>query len=248
MDSEKYISEIKGPTSLTERVYERLENAIINLEIKPGQVIQEPELARQLGISVTPVREAINRLIGDGFLVRKSRRTRVTQFSRSEIEDLYEVRAHLEVLAVEKAISNMTDEDIEYLKRLQEKGEGYVRSHDADGYEEYNSQFHSKIRSMSKNRLLIQLIDTMMKKNRLVMSSQAHTTPSHKWASAVKEHMEIVGLIEKRDTQKAKAAMRKHIDTANRLFLDVYLEDNLKNSDEMQNNLSRAHKDSENPT
>lgn len=95
---------------------------------------------------------------------------------------------------------------------------------------------------------MTQLIDTLLKKNRLVMSSQTHTTTAERRASSHKEHMEIVNLIEKRDTQKAKAKMREHILTANRRFLNIYLEKNVMNSDEMKNNQKRPSKDRENAT
>ena len=100
----------------------------------------------------------------NGFIVRENRRTTVTQFSKDEIEDLYRIRANLETLAVEKAILNMTHEDIQYLQKLQVKGEEHLRSGDVVGYVEYELQFHSKIRSMSKDRLLAQLIDIIIKK------------------------------------------------------------------------------------
>ncbi len=120
-----------------------------------------------------------------------------------------------------------------------ENGDECVRSNDKELYEDYNIRFHSKICSMSKNKLLTQLMGDLMKKNRLVMSSQTHTTTLDRRAGSHKEHIEIVDLIEKRDTEKVKEKTREHIYSANRRFIDIYLESNKMNSDEIKNNLKR---------
>ena len=85
MNEAELLARIEGPRNLAESVYIRIEEAITNLIIKPGEEIQEVKLARQLGTSVTPVREALNHLAGDGLIIREpNKRPRVVKFSYKE--------------------------------------------------------------------------------------------------------------------------------------------------------------------
>ena len=212
------LAKIEGPRSLTESVYMRLEEAIINLTIKPGEEMQEVSLAKQLGTSVTPVREALNRLAGDGLIIKgPNKRPRVVKFSDKEIEDLYDVRGALESHAIFLAASFVTSDDIAHLREIQKLGVNYHLSGETKEYQVYNANFHEAILKLSHNNLLIEMMASIMKKNRLCMASTVLIPGRSK--QATEEHEEMINLLEKKDASKAQEAMRKHIELAR---IDVF--------------------------
>ena len=213
------LTEIEGPRNLTEHVYMRIEKAITEFRIKPGEEIQEVGLAKQLGTSVTPVREALNRLVGDGLIIREpNKHPRVVKFSEKEIEDLYDIRSVLESLGVFLAASHITPDDIARLRKIQERGKKCHISGDMEGHGVYNAEFHEAILDLSQNSLLIEMMAKIRKKNMLCMSSTMMIPGMIE--QALKEHAEIIGLLEKRDTAKVQKAMRRHIELRKKAFLE----------------------------
>jgi len=216
-NNENPLTEIEGPRNLTEHVYMRIEKAITEFRIKPGDEIQEVGLAKQLGTSVTPVREALNRLAGDGLIIREpNRHPRVVKFSGKE--DLYDIRSALESLGVFLAASHITPDDIARLKKIQERGEKYHRSGDMEGHGVYNAEFHEAILDLSQNSLLIEMMAKIRKKNMLCMSSIMMIPGMIE--HALEEHAEIIDLLENRDAPKVQEAMRRHIELRKKAFLE----------------------------
>jgi DNA-binding GntR family transcriptional regulator len=215
------LARIDGPRNLAESVYIRIEEAITNLTLKPGDEIQEVKLAKQLGTSVTPVREALSRLVGDGLIVREpNKRPRVAKFSYKEIEDLYDIRGALESLGIYLAASHITSDDIASLRQLQKQGSIYVLSRKIEEYKAYNAHFHQSILNISHNVLLAEMMETIRKKIVLFVSSTV-LIPGRS-EQGIKEHAEMINLLEKRDASAAREAMRNHIELAKEGFLSNY--------------------------
>ena len=104
------------PKSLADQVYERLEESILNGEYSPGDILTEKQLSVELGVSRTPIREALSRLEYDSLVKETSQGTEVRGINEDDVKDLYDVKKNLETLAVKKAVENMTEEDIKALK------------------------------------------------------------------------------------------------------------------------------------
>lgn len=213
------IGKISRPRNLTNWVYETLEEAIINHSLKPGEEIPEYKLAEMLGISNTPVREALNRLTADGLVIKeRNKAPRVIVFSRREIEELYSIRAVLEGFAIASAVKMAMENDIQILEDLQTRGETYCRKGLIDEYKKYHRQFHDMILSLSQNNLLIQMMVAINKKVRFCLSTTV-LIPG-RMERGVEEHRKMVDYFKTKDSEKAKELMEQHI----LLTKDAYIE------------------------
>lgn len=222
-----HLSKLKGHRNLTDRVYERIQKAITGLAIKAGEEIQEVRLAQQLGTSVTPVREALHRLVGDGLIVREpNKRPRVIVLTEREINDLYDLRGALESFGASLAAQNAKPNDIESLRDLQKRGEEYHRAGMIEEYKAYNDQFHEKIVSLSGNKLLVQMMEAIRNKNRLCVSSTVMIPGRSQ--QAIEEHRELISALEEGDPRGARETMSRHIQLAKEAFLESYREEVLK--------------------
>src|SRR3990172_1776577 len=109
----------KGRSLASERAYRYLRDSIYDGHFKPGQIVTEEEVASVVGVSRTPVREALRRASADGFLELEGfRRARVSNFTDEDPRDIFEIRANLEALAAERAALHISDEEIVQLEQL----------------------------------------------------------------------------------------------------------------------------------
>jgi len=196
-------------------VYEKLKGQIINFTLKPGQKLQDRQLGSQFGVSRTPVREVLNRLVQEGFVRQISGRGYfVKEITIKEIEDLYEVREALEVVAAQQAIQNINTGQIKKLceilnshKKLIEKGESKGRLlEDAD--------FHKTIVLSSGNQYLYEIINNIFDKISTLQAIDALTLQRAK--IAYQQHKEIFELLKGKETQGLKKKLGKHISEAKR--------------------------------
>ena len=152
----KLIPKIPQPRILVDQVCEIIEEAIINHTFKPGEEIAEYKLAGNLGTSNTPVREALNRLVTDGLVVKKNNKPpKVISLSKKDIEELYDIRIALEVLAVEKATLHINENDLEKILEIQAQGEEFYRTNQLEQYKNYSRQFHNQLFKISRIDLLV---------------------------------------------------------------------------------------------
>ncbi|KQQ74856.1 hypothetical protein ASF70_02860 [Rhizobium sp. Leaf321] len=202
-------------SSLSSEAFDKVVEAITSGEFDPGQRISEAELARNLGISRGPLREALGRL--EGKLVKRTPRigVRVISFTKEDLESLFLTREALEGMSARLAAERMTSRQLKDLRELLENhahqpelaaGEAYVqRSRDED--------FHFAIIHSAQceriERLLMDEIYYQLRIHRRKSSAQ----PGRAQA-ALKEHHLIVEALESRDPDKAEAAMRTHLRNA----------------------------------
>lgn len=202
-------------SSLSSEAFDKVLEAITSGEFDPGQRLSEAELARQLGISRGPLREALGRL--EGRLVTRTPRigVRVIEFTKEDLEALYITREALEGMSARLASERMSDAKLRELRELLEShshqpelaaGEVYVqRSKDDD--------FHfSIIRAAKCDRLERLLMDEIYYQLR-IHRRKSSTQPGRALA-ALDEHHMIVQALESRDPDRAEAAMRTHIRNA----------------------------------
>ena len=209
--------------NLAETVYQHLLAAISGLKIKPGEPLNEVRLAQHLGVSVTPVREALLRLSADGLVVREpQRQPRVVLLSSKEVEELYDVRATLESFAVSEATKHATEEDIRCLDVLQKDGARYAEYGLSEEYDGYHEGIHKAILNLARNDLLSRMMQTISVKIRLCMVFTA-ALPGRR-IEGTKEHADIIEHIRRRDAEGAAELMRRHCETAKYFYLENHLE------------------------
>jgi DNA-binding GntR family transcriptional regulator len=127
-------------------VHDRLRDAILRGEIPPGRPTSQVVLARQLGVSRTPLREALRLLQREGLILSEpNRRIRVADFSISDAEELYAMRIALEVVAIRLTVPTLTSEDLAELEGLMAQMDHYMRQHDQARMDVPHSAFHSRL-------------------------------------------------------------------------------------------------------
>jgi DNA-binding GntR family transcriptional regulator len=110
---------MKKRGNLKEKVYSVIKDRILNFELKPGEKIQESEIVQELGLSRTPIREALNKLEQEGFIkILSNKGYFVSDVTTREIEELYEIREALEILAIRAAVRNSRQEDWVRLEQI----------------------------------------------------------------------------------------------------------------------------------
>lgn len=199
--------------SLAYEVAKRLSQLIEDGRLAPGTRLIEIDLAKQMGVSRGPLREAL-RILETMALVETvpGKGSYVAALSRADAEDVYSLRILLEEEAARLAATRAGDEDIEALKEI------YTSLIKADEDQDYtllageDILFHQKIWELAGNRLMKQVLDSLVNQTRRYRSLQTHLYQSH--LAGLPEHEEIVDAIEKRNPIKAAAAMRKHMTIA----------------------------------
>lgn len=145
---------------LGDKVYERLRNHVISGELPPGTRLRHEDLAQQLGVSHTPVRHALERLVSEGLAERVPYKgVRVVEHSLDEIAELFALRLLLEPIAARLAAQNIDQESLIELERLVEWGRGLGQTRDLTGRRELNRRFHATILAASQSPNLSRLIE-----------------------------------------------------------------------------------------
>jgi DNA-binding GntR family transcriptional regulator len=182
---------------------------ILYHQLPPGASIQESALAEQLKISITPVREALNRLESDGLVERTPWiGTSVRTFTEDEIRVLYDIRITLEEMALQRAAPNIVDEDIDNLRLIQKKMMTAAEKGDILSVDELNEGFHGLILDKAENRwlkhVLTQLQDVLFML-RYPVTKQRGGSQTHQ------EHIAIIEALSDGTPEEAVSNMEKHV-------------------------------------
>jgi DNA-binding GntR family transcriptional regulator len=185
---------------------------------KPGDRLVESDLADQLGVSRTPIREALQRLETQSLLTRDGRSLIVSSLDHNQLAELYVVRAELEGLAANLAARHATDEEVRVLRDMVEDDRALMGRPDA--MSRANRRFHKQIHLASHNRFLVQQLDLVHRSMALLATTSLAAVGRDE--TAIAEHDAIVKAIEARDSNAAGDALKAHISKAfvTRLKLD----------------------------
>ncbi len=204
---------IRDYKNAREAAFEKIKEAIIKGHFKPGEKLVEQTLAQEMGVSRTPVREAIRRLEAEGFVVSIPRKgVVVSRADKEEIVQLYSIRAELEGLAARWAIENADEDDIRKLDEAISRMEETAASGDLDGVVQSNALFHDAIAQASKSRILCTLLKTLQDNIQRFRFQSLHL-PGRPEA-ALAEHKEIVAAIKEKKTEEADRLLKEHLQNA----------------------------------
>lgn len=197
-----------------ERVYQKLKQAIVKRYIKQGSKLVEDSIARQIGVSRTPVRAAIKRLELEGLAnYIPNRGAVVIKPTLTEIEQTFAVRAHLEKMGAEHAAPIISEAQIDDLKRLVEKEQRVFDERNLDDYYVINTAFHLKIADASGNQVLYHYIEQLLERTKIYLIL---FDPFFKFVinPSASEHRAIVEALASHDSKKAGRAIEKHLQSA----------------------------------
>ncbi|MDO4804825.1 MAG: GntR family transcriptional regulator [Lachnospiraceae bacterium] len=194
-------------------VFLTLRSSILKGELLPGERLMEIQLANKLGVSRTPVREAIRMLEQEGLVVMKPRRgAEVAKITVQELDDVLEVRKGLEILAIQKACERVTPEDLEAMEAAAGEFEKLVNTEGSDLalLAEADVAFHDAIYKATRNKRIIQILANL--REQMYRFRIEYLKSSGIRQTLVEEHQEIMQAVRNRDVEKAVALIGEHID------------------------------------
>jgi DNA-binding GntR family transcriptional regulator len=206
------LAPLEDTSTFADRAYTALRDVIVSLDIydRPGEVrLDERQLASDLGISRTPVREAMAQLEREGFVRSVPRRgIYVVRKSKREVIEMITAWAALESMAARLITANATTEEIAALRRMFATFEnGQARAH-LDEYSEVNIEFHQTIIRMSKNGVLIDLAENLFTHMRMIRRKTIGE--QDRVDRSIRDHINIIEALEARDTERAEELVRNH--------------------------------------
>ncbi|MBD8975378.1 GntR family transcriptional regulator [Veillonella magna] len=203
---------------LREVVSETLRQAIRDGIFKPGERLMEIPLSEELGVSRTPIREAIRKLELEGFVIMIPRRgTYVADISLKDISQVFEIRSALEELAGALAAERITAEEIEYLERMLVEIGTYIEKKDMDRIVEADVNFHEVLYKASRNERLVEIIHNLREQT-LRFRTVSMNQPG-RLAKTWEEHRLLVEAIADRDANKARKIARLHMEHSEQALL-----------------------------
>jgi len=208
--------------NLSARVYGQIKNLILCSEVRPGQKLNHQELSDRLGVSRTPVREALTRLVQEGYVTfLPNRGFTCKEIGMQEAEELYDLREALEAFAVERAIENLTDSALQRLRaRIESYGDDLGRRFTRERLL-YDQEIHLEIVTLAGNETLkntlAHIFERIILKRRTDgLYHQARGIAAHE------EHLKLFAAIEQRDIDAAVRQVRAHVQEGKRnVLLDL---------------------------
>ena len=195
--------------SLADQVYDRLENDIIQGVYVKGEILTELKLAEQLGVSRTPIREALRRLEQERLITDAGKGSRVLGISEEDVMDIMNIREHMEGLASYYAAINMTSEGIQELKHIVDLMDFYYDKWDVEHLRRADDDFHDAICRLSKRTVIKDTLVPLHRKTRryrkIAMEDKVRAT------CTLQEHHEIYDAIASGDAELARKLATEHI-------------------------------------
>ena len=205
---------------LRDVVFNTLRQAILRGELKPGERLMGIQLANKLGVSRTPIREAIRKLELEGLVLMIPRKgAEVAEITEKSLRDVLEVRRALEELSVQLACEKITKEEIRELERVAKEFQQVVKSSDITEIAEVDVRFHDIIYTATDNQKLIQLLNNL--REQMYRYRVEYLKRDGVFPQLIAEHEAIIRHIENNEKEKATEVMCRHIDNQVEAVIDV---------------------------
>ena len=198
--------------SLADQVFEKLEDDIVYGVYKRGEILTELKLAETLGVSRTPIREALRRLEQERMIEDSGKGSVVLGITKDDLLDIMDIRIRIEGLACMYAAENITEEGVEELTHLVDLQEFYHSKGDIARLQTVDDEFHAAICRLSRRNVINDTLMPLHRKTRLYrkLAMEDH----ERSPKTLQEHREIFQAIISGDGPQAKALMKKHIENA----------------------------------
>ena len=209
------------PLRASDVAYERLREMILDLRLAPGEVLNELSLSSIIGIGRMPVREALQRLASDRFVVALPRRgTVVSSMTMVDVAHLYEAREAVECGIARVVVRRITDEQIRELRPLVERADEARGVFDAERFLLDDLRIHRFVIGMLDNALLHDAADSLLLHNLRFWRSFFRSRPPQ--GDTMLSHRDLLTAFENRDGDAAEEATRAHIEGARQLLVTLF--------------------------
>lgn len=218
MQSLRYFSENTGGSPAFNQVFHYVLEGINSQKLRPGDVLYETSLASELHMSRTPVRQALTKLVGEGFLetLPGKRGYHVPKLTQEDMREVFQMRKILEGKAAEFAAQEARMEDVAYLRDLNELEKKYSLSREVHAYHEVNAEFHFTLVRLSANRYIEQIYHPVFWRSMLYVYFLGEFHPLEldrleNDPNSPAEHRRITEAIADRDSNKARELAEEHL-------------------------------------
>jgi DNA-binding GntR family transcriptional regulator len=206
------LAKIERTPGVSERVFRQLRDAVVSGELAPGAPVIIEQLAQSLGVSRTPIREALPALQQLGLIVEAGNGSfRVAPLSASYAGEVYAIRTALETLLVEAVAPLLTEDDLRALRTAASKVGTAGSEHEAGPPSGFDVEFHEILVELCPLPFLKVLLDTV-KVHRARLLDLEHSDASGYRHESIQEHLAIVAALEHRDAAGARRLMQQHLD------------------------------------
>lgn len=207
---------------LSKKVYHILKERILNGDFLQGGKLNETKIAKYLGVSRTPIREAIKGLAAEGLVkITPNQGVIVVNVSKKDLEEVLEIRRVLEGLAISIAAEKISQKEVAKLEEIINKMSIIISKPKPDivAYIELNAKFHSLILTICGNNRLIKIFNDLNNSERRFRISVLRDNPG-RLKYSLEEHQAIVEALKKKDSKKANRSIQKHIDSGLKNILE----------------------------
>lgn len=203
---------------LRDVVFNTLRRAILKGELKPGERLMEIALADKLGVSRTPIREAIRKLELEGLVVMAPRKgAKVASITERDLNDVLEVRKGMEVLAISLACKRITGEELEKLESIEQSFQSLIESGNLTELAEMDVKFHDTIYQATNNQRLVQLLNNL--REQMYRYRMEYLKDIAVRRTLAEEHKAICEALRGRDESKAQNYVSVHIDNQQKAII-----------------------------
>ncbi|MFI1564208.1 GntR family transcriptional regulator [Streptomyces sp. NPDC020490] len=210
---------ISVQTHLRDQVANALRAALIAGELRPGVIYSAPTLAAELGVSATPVREAMLDLAREGLVEAvRNKGFRVTEMTDKDLDDFTDIRTLIEVPTVGRVAATASAGQLEALRPLAEQIVTAAQGHDVLKYLEADHRFHLELLALAGNPHLVEVVADLRKRSRLFGLGSLNETG--RLVSSAQEHVELLDLMLAGRIQEAEDCMRRHLAHVRTLWAD----------------------------
>lgn len=199
--------------SLANQVFEKIEYNILSGNYKIGERISEKRLASELGVSRTPVREALSRLNDEGLVGESKTGTVVLGITDEDVDDFFEIKRRIEVLAAVRACRLIDDAGLEEIDDAIEHQEFYAARKDIEKIRDYDTKFHDLLYTHCGSRVLKKVLSPLHRKIIKYRSASLENNEKRQLES-IREHRDIYEALKARNADEVKRLMKVHIENA----------------------------------
>ncbi|HIT33649.1 MAG TPA: GntR family transcriptional regulator [Candidatus Faecousia intestinigallinarum] len=203
-------------TSLADQVFEKLENDIIQGEYNRGDILTEMKLVEKLGVSRTPIREALRRLEQERLIVETGKGAMVMGLTAEDALDIMQIRQYIEALATYYATENLTEKGKEKLRHILDLQEFYLSKQDAERMRQMDDEFHDTISVLSRHLVIHDTLQPLHRKTRRYR--KAALGDAVRMAQVVQEHLEIYRAMCDGDAELAAKKTAEHVESAKNYY------------------------------
>lgn len=198
------------PTTAERMVHTILQQRILDGILRPGERIDLDAIAQELSVSRTPVRTALRQLESEGLVtIYPHRAVMVSELSADDLEQMYSVRIHLETLAAQLAVPNLSEADLAAIRQVQQELSQVVGEANPASFAEKDRAFHLALYRAANNKFLSRLIDDLRKASLRFLTVYASV---ERLETAVAEHDQIIAAAEARDAKKVIGLIQQNLE------------------------------------